>query len=248
MKLFACILAAAIAAAFTVAVTTAGAAKPSPTSVVVRDCKVGDTPRSRSATFYARMRAAGAPGTVRMAMRFQLQDAVGATVRDVDDPGLRRWRRSRLGVRSFGYAQKVAGLQTGGSYLVSVRYRWLDARGKVLREDTRKSGECRQRGDLPNLAIGGVKARRGNLGTQIYSVLVVNTGRAEARNLATEVFIDGAAPDEQDIASLAPGESRTLRFTGPACRHRIRAVVDPHDVIHETNDDDNVVAARCPSL
>ncbi len=246
MKVSACTLAVAILAAL--AVATAGAAKPSPTGVVVRECKVGDTPRSRSATFYGRMRAAGAPGTVRMAMRFQLQDAMGDTVRDVDDPGLRRWRRSRLGVRSFGYAQKVAGLQTGGSYLVSVRYRWLDVRGKVLREDTRKSGECRQRGDLPNLAIGGVKARRASLGTQIYSVEVANSGRAEARNLATEVFIDGAAPDEQDVASLAPGESRTLRFTGPPCRRRFRAVVDPHDTIHETNDDDNVVAVRCPPL
>jgi hypothetical protein len=183
-----------------------------------------------------------------MAMRFQLQDAVGAGVQSVDEPGLRRWRRSRPGVRAFGYTQKVAGLQAGGSYLVTVHYRWLGARGRVLREDTRKSGECRQRGDLPNLAVRGIKARRGNLGTAIYSIDVANSGRAEARDVGTELFVDGAAPDDQTIASLAPGETRTLRFTGPACRHRVRAVVDSRDTIHETTDDDNVIVARCPSL
>jgi hypothetical protein len=173
---------------------------------------------------------------------------VGDRVQDIDEPALRRWRRSRPGVRAFGYTQKVAGLQTGGAYLVSVRYRWLDARGVVIHEETRKSGECRQRGDLPNLIIGSIKARRGNLGTQIYSVVVANSGRAEARGVGTEIFIDGAAPDEQDIASLGPGESRALRFTGPACHHRLRAVVDSHDAIHETTDDDNVVVVRCPPL
>lgn len=246
MKICASILIAAIAVAL--AVATAGASKPVAAEVAVRSCKVGDTPRSRSATFYSRMRAAAVPGTARMSMRFQLQDAVGDGVENVDEPALRRWRRSRPGVRAFGYTQTVAGLQAGGSYLVSVRYRWLDARGRVLREDTRKSGECRQRGDLPNLAIGSIKARRGNLGTQIYSVAVVNSGRAEARDIGTEIFIDGAAPDEQTLASLAPGESRTLRFTGPACRRRLRAIVDSHDAIHETTDDDNFVVVRCPSL
>jgi hypothetical protein len=246
MKLCASILIAAFIAALTA--VSAGAVKPAATAVSVRSCTVGDTPRSRSATFYSRMRAAAVPGTARMAMRFQLQDAVGDGVQDVDDPGLGRWRRSRPGVRAFGYTQKVAGLQTGGSYLVTVRYRWLDARGRVLREDTRKSGECRQRGDLPNLSVRSIKARRGNLGTAIYSIDVLNSGRAEASDVSTELFVDGAAPDEQTIASLAPGESRILHFTGPACRHRVRAVVDSRDAIHETTDDDNVIVGRCPSL
>ena len=246
MKLCATTVVVALAAAL--AVSTAGAAKPAPAEVVVRACKAGEAPRSRSAIFYARMRAAAAGGTARMSMRFELQDVVGDQAEDVEAPGLRPWRRSRPGVRTFGYTQKVAGLQAGGSYLVSVEYRWHDARGRVIREETRKSGECRQRGDLPNLTAGSVRARPGQLGTQVYSVQVTNTGRADARDVATEVFIDGVAPDKQTVAVLAPGETRTLRFTGPACRRRLRAVVDPGDAIRETTDDDNVVVGRCPPL
>ena len=246
MKLKATILISASAAALLA--SSAGAARPVPSEAVVRGCKVGDGPKARSATFYGRMRATGVPGTARMSMRFELQDRVGDETQTVDAPGLRPWRKSRAGVRAFGYTQKVAGLQVGGSYLVSIKFRWHDTRGRVIREETRKSGECRQRGDLPNLAVGAIKARRGDLGTQVYSVQVTNSGRADARDVATEIFIDGAAADEQDVALLAPGESRTLRFTGPACRNRLRAVVDSRDAIHETTDDDNIVAGRCPPL
>src|SRR3954468_3440855 len=98
----------------------------------VRSCEAGDTPKHRAATFYARMYAV--KGTNSMAMRFTLINRAGdepPTV--VDNPSLSQWRKSHAGVNRFGYAQAVEGLQRGGVYAVQVQFRWVDARGEVIR-------------------------------------------------------------------------------------------------------------------
>src|SRR3954447_18597929 len=139
--------------------TTAGAIKAT-TLLKVRDCQVGDSPKQRFATFYARMTAT--KGTSQMAMRFALIDRAGdgpATV--VDDPALAQWRKSNKGVKRFGYAQSVVGLKKGGAYAAQVQFRWLGAHGQVIRSVKRTSGTCRQEGQLPNLSITGVSAQAG---------------------------------------------------------------------------------------
>jgi hypothetical protein len=230
-----------------VTAATTDAAKPT-TLLKVRECHVGDTPRDRSATFYARMTAT--KGTNQMAMRFTLIDRSGdgpATV--VDSPALAQWRKSNKGVTRFGYAQAVAGLEKGGEYAVQVQFRWTNARGQVIRAVKRTSGTCRQEGRLANLSITGVSAQAGETsGTEVYLVDMTNSGRGEARSAAVDLFVDSAAADSQTVDVLKAGETHTVRFTGPVCKQNIKMIADRDDTVHETNEDDNSLRARCPVL
>jgi hypothetical protein len=235
----------ALAAGF--APTASAASKPL-TTLKVRSCEVGETAKARMATFYARMRAV--KGTRQMAMRFTLIDRAGdGPPEAVEHPALAQWRRSRPGVKEFGYAQSVAGLEKGGVYSVQVQFRWTDGRGKVLRTSKRTSSACRQQGELPNLAITRVAARAGDSpGTELYSVDLTNSGQGEARDVSVDLFIDGAAADSQTIALVKPGETLTVRFTGPGCERALRMVADRLDTLNETNEDDNVLRSRCPAV
>ncbi|MEA2494804.1 MAG: hypothetical protein QOJ29_2715 [Thermoleophilaceae bacterium] len=246
LRLFIAAVAVLSASATAVAATT-HAAKAT-TQLKVRDCQVGDSPKQRSATFYARMSAT--KGTSQMAMRFALIDRAGdgpPTV--VDDPALAQWRKSNKGVLRFGYAQSVVGLKKGGAYAVQVQFRWLGSRGQVIRSVKRTSGTCRQEGRLPNLSITGVSAQAGQAsGTEIYLVDITNSGRGPANSPSVDIFIDGAAADSQTVELLKAGETRTVRFTGPVCKQNVKMVADRDDALNETNEDDNSLRARCPVL
>ena len=237
---------AAFAAVAVLVLVPAAAAQAAPTTMLkVRSCQVGDSSKQRQATFYGRMRAVS--GTSRMMMRFTLVDhsAGGSTV---PAPQLSQWRRSRVGVKTFGYAQTVTGLKVGGLYAATVEYRWLDATGKTLKVARRTSSECRQDGKLPNLAVTRIAARAGDAsGTLIYSIDVTNRGAAEARSVLVDLFVDDDSADGTRVDSVKPGETVTVRIGGPACAQRLKAVVDRLDAIHETTEDDNVLRARCPS-
>jgi hypothetical protein len=239
---------ACVAAACSLTAAVPARAASANTTLTVRSCAVGDTAKQRSATFYARMRAV--KGTTQMAMRFTLLDSAGAgppTV--IDSPALAQWRKSRPGVLTFGYAQSVAGLEKGGVYAVQVQFRWTNARGQVLRSVKRTSDVCREQGELPNLGITRVAARNGDAsGTEIYSVDVTNSGQGEARSVDVDLFVDGAGADSYRIDLVKPGETVTVRFTGPACQRALRMVADPLDAISETNEDDNVLRTRCPAV
>jgi hypothetical protein len=236
----------AVASALLALPATAAVASPA-TTLKVRSCQVGDSAKQRQATFYGRMRAV--PGTSRMMMRFTLIDRDAQGTSQVAAPQLAQWHRSRPGVKSFGWAQTVAGLQAGGSYAATVEYRWVDAAGKTVRSARRTSGECRQDGRLPNLTITRVAARPGDApGTELYSVDVANTGAAEARLVTLDLFVDDAGADTARLDSVKAGAVVTVRISGPVCVTRLRAAVDRLDSIHETTDDDNVWRSGCPTV
>ena len=128
----------------------------------------------------------------------------------------------------LGYAKQMQ--QAGADalelniYNIAVDYRWLDSHGKVLSQRRRSSGACREDGPLPNLTIVGLSARPGQaLGTELYAVQVLNDGAAPARLVTTDIFVDGAQADTARVDEVDPGETTTVRITGPACVHRIRA-------------------------
>jgi hypothetical protein len=240
---------ACVAAACTLVPAASAHAAPSPSTLLkVRDCKVGDSPKLRQATFYARMHAV--KGTNQMAMRFTLIDRAGdgpPTV--VSNSALSQWRKSRAGVTRFGYAQSVAGLDAGGRYAVQVQFRWSDAHGRVIRSVKRTSGECRQEGELPNLSVTRVAGRQGDsFGTELYSVDLTNSGLGEARLVPVDLYIDSAIADSARVDLVKPGETVTVRFTGPACKRGLKMVADLGDSLRETNEDDNVLRSRCPTL
>ena len=225
---------------------SAQAALKLPSSKVL-DCRSGDTPDSRTATFQGRMRAIA--GTDRMLMRITLTERFGDERRHaVSVPALRAWRSARPGIRDFRYKQTITGLQGGGEYRASIDFRWLDSDGNLLRKARRLSGVCRQQGELANLKVGLPSALPGPEGTAVYIVPVVNDGKAAARDVAVELFVDGAGTDVGHIDLIEPGQRREVRFTGPSCKQRLRMVVDPGDSIKERIESDNTDSTRCPPL
>jgi hypothetical protein len=238
----------ALAAVAALLVVPAAVASAAPTTFLkVRSCQVGDSAKQRQATFYGRMRSVA--GSNRMMMRFTVIDRSAEGTALVPAPRLAQWRRSRPGVKTFGYAQTVTGLQVGGAYAAMVEYRWVDANGKTVKTLRRTSSECRQDGKLPNLAISRIAARRGDApGTLVYSVDVTNRGAAEARAVVVDLFVDDAGADAAKVDVVKPGATVTVRVSGPACVARLRAVVDRKDAIHETTEDDNVLRSHCPEV
>jgi hypothetical protein len=218
-----------------------------PTTLKVRSCQTGESSKARLATFYARMRSV--PGASRLWMRFTLIDRTGGGASLVPTPKLAKWRKSRVGVKSFGFTQTITGLEPGAAYAANVEYRWRDERGRTIKSARRTSADCRQDGELPNLSVPRITAKTGGApGTALYLVDVSNRGAAEARALELDLVVDGASADAVEIDLIEPGETVTVKVTGPACRQRVRAVVDRADAVRETTEDDNVRHSRCPAL
>ena len=216
-------------------------------SAQVLECKSGDAGETRSATFQGRMRAIA--GTDRMLMRFTLMERFGdEKLHQLKVPKLKAWHSAKPGIKDFRYRQIVTNLQGGGEYRMVVDFRWLDAEGNLLRKTRRLSGVCRQEGELANLRVGVPSALPGPEGTGVFIVPVTNDGEVSAKDVAVKLFVDGAETNVGHIDSVAPGETREVRFTGPACKRNLRMVVDPVDAVKERLESDNVTTVRCPPL
>jgi hypothetical protein len=237
-----------IACAAACALLPVSSAQAATTKLKVRSCKTGDTPKERTATFYARMYAL--KHSRWMEIRFTLIDRSGGgepTV--VDDPSLRHWRKSRRDVKRFGFAQSVQGLKPGGVYAMQVRFLWRDSRGAPLRTVRRTSGNCRQPADPPNLSVTRVTAHSGKVsGAELYDVEVTNSGLGDATRVPVSLFVDGAAADSHTVGKVKAGQTVTVRFSAPSCKNTVRVVVDRGHKIKETNEDDNVMRSSCPPI
>jgi hypothetical protein len=229
------------------AVLAPGAHASSPLAgVKLTACQSGDQSLDRKATFTGYMRAV--PGSAQLSMHFRLLEQYGERpFEPVAAPDLHAWRKSHSNVKSYSYSQTVTGLVPGEAYRAQVQFRWLDSKGKHVTQAKRLSGVCEQAGNLPNLKVIDVSGRPGSMaGTESYTVDILNAGLAPALHVALQLIVDGAAPDIGSIDSLAPGEIHPIHFSGPPCKHRVRATVDPSDAIHEVVEGDNSLAGPCP--
>lgn len=232
-------------AAFAALPASALAAAPSPTARV-GSCNPSPDITKRFAEFVGQMKTIR--GAKSMQMRFTLQEKIGGgRFQAIALPELKVWRKSKPGARAFNFTQRVTALRDGGRYRVLVKFRWLDANGERLRATTRRSASCFQPGPLPNLKITAIQADPGPLpDSVVYSVTMLNSGRATAFKPAAVVNVDGAELDQGGLAQLAPGESGVVRFSGPFCRFLVRAKADPGGLIAEEDERDNVLTIPCP--
>jgi hypothetical protein len=207
------------------------------------DCSVSE----QAATFRGRM--SRLPGSVRMGMRFTLQERTGAGVFGaVEAPGLERWRRSKRGVGTFAYRQEVRALVRNTAYRMRVDFRWWSASGRVIRRARRRSRVCRQYEALPNLRARVMRAAGAKVaGVVHYLVRVRNFGGAEAPQSSVRLTVDGNVIDTRTVP-LGAGKQRTLRFRGPDCRHTVEVRADPDALLVESSEDDNVELVRCADL
>jgi hypothetical protein len=121
-----------------------------PGSAGLDQCVTAVPAAGRSATFSGEMTAI--PGTVRMAMRIEVQERTPAEAafHTITAPGLGAWRASEAKVKVYKYFKQVTNLHSPASYRALVRFRWLSARGRVLRQTERLTPRCLQPASPPS--------------------------------------------------------------------------------------------------
>ena len=123
-----------------------GPSVPSPGSpaATLEQCNTSSTQTERSATFLGEMTATA--GTGRMSMRIELQERLPgeATFHNVAASGLGVWRAAAPGVKVYRYIKQVTNLSAPASYRAAIRFRWLNAKGKLIRGVERRTPVCVQ--------------------------------------------------------------------------------------------------------
>ena len=103
----------------------------------------------RSATFAGEM--ATIPGAAKMEMRIDVLERMPGEVafHVISAPGLGVWRSSAPGVKNYKYLKQVTNLAAPAYYRAAVRFRWLNAKGRLV-----KSAELRTRVRQPPRRAG----------------------------------------------------------------------------------------------
>jgi hypothetical protein len=120
-----------------------GAAAPGRVAATLGTCHQASDLAGRYATFAAQMTAI--PASATMGIRFDLEartppDPGFHPVTGV--PGFGGWTSSAPGVGIFGYSQEVSSLTAPAAYRVTVSFRWLGPRRRVLRRAHRVTPAC----------------------------------------------------------------------------------------------------------
>ena len=202
------------------------------------------------ATFTGTMPAIGPRG--RMEMRFDLQQR-GVTGRRgwtalTGIPSFGVWDGADAGVPGFIVRKRVGGLQPGSVYRAVVKYRWRNARGKVVRGAKRITAPCAQPDTLPDLQLRSPDVVRGaGDSSWTYRGLVVNTGAGPAGAFDVALSLAGGAPVVQRIPALAAGARVVVEIRAPRCEPgaSVKLTADAGAQVVESREDNNVVERRC---
>jgi hypothetical protein len=122
---------------------TAAQAKP-PAAALLEQCVTAVSQTERSATFTGEMTAV--PGTARMQMRIEvLERPEHETVfHAVSYPGLGSWLRASPGVKTYRNLDRVTDLSAPAAYRAAIHFRWLNARGRVIKALELRTPRCEQ--------------------------------------------------------------------------------------------------------
>lgn len=223
-----------------------------PLAAKLKQCVASDV-LGHVAVFTASMPAlaiAGKAPAARMAMRFELQQGGGERVwlPVLGVPSFGTWELSEAGRPGYIVTKRVTGLQVGGAYRAVVRYRWLNAKGRVLRTAKRITASCRQpdtRADLVPKDPAIVTGTRKDL--VVYKIAVRNKGKGRAIASAVTVEVNGTVQPAQHIDPLARGERKVVTFQAPRCTTGsiVRFTVDASNEVTEIDERDNVLELRC---
>jgi hypothetical protein len=114
-------------------------------SASLAQCATATIPQTeRAATFAGEMSAI--PGSARMGIRIDLEERAPGELlyRTVSAPGLGLWHGSAAGVKIFTHIQQVTNLSAPAFYRGVVRFRWLSAKGRLLKIATLRTAVCEQ--------------------------------------------------------------------------------------------------------
>lgn len=139
-------LAPATRAADAPALATQSTATPPklPGSATLEQCTTSTEQAERSATFAGEMTAI--PGTAKMEMRIDVLERLPheAEYHAVVAPSLGGWRMAAPGVKSYRYLRQVTNLSAPASYRGEIRFRWLNAKGKLIKALELRTPRCLQ--------------------------------------------------------------------------------------------------------
>ena len=121
-------------------------------SATLVQCVTAVNQPERSATFSGEMTAI--PGSTHMEMRIDVLERLPEETlfHAVSAPGLGTWRGSAPGVKIYRYLKQVTNLSAPASYRAAVRFRWLNAKGRLIRSGELRTPRCQQPAPPPNLA------------------------------------------------------------------------------------------------
>lgn len=114
-------------------------------SATLSQCATATVPQTeRAATFAGEMSAI--PGTARMEIRIDLEERAPGELlyRTVSAPGLGLWHSSAAGVKIFTHIQQVTNLSAPALYRGVLRFRWLSAKGRLLKAAALRTAVCEQ--------------------------------------------------------------------------------------------------------
>ena len=120
------------------------AVTPQGESATLDQCVTSVVQAERSATFAGEMTAIA--GTAHMAMRVDVQQRLPGEVlfHTLSAPGLGVWRSSDSKVKVYKYLKQVTNLLAPAVYRGLVRFRWLNAKGHVIKHSERLTPGCAQ--------------------------------------------------------------------------------------------------------
>lgn len=136
------VLGGGVAGAQTGDAAASGLSTPGATAATLEQCVTSVVQSERSATFMGEMTAI--PGTSKMSMRIDVQERTTgeSEYRVLSAPGLGVWRAADPKVKVYKYLKQVTNLSAAASYRALVRFRWIGAKGRVIRRGERLTTRC----------------------------------------------------------------------------------------------------------
>lgn len=113
-------------------------------SATLDQCLTSEEQDERSATFAGEMTAIA--GAAKMEMRIDVLERTPeeGLYRTVSAPGLGVWRSSAPGVKVYKYLKQVTNLTGPAFYRAAVRFRWLNAKGRLIASTELHTRRCEQ--------------------------------------------------------------------------------------------------------
>ncbi len=123
--------------------STPSSGKP-PVSATLEGCTTSEEQSERTATFAGEMSMI--PGAAKMEMRIDVLERSPAEeeFHVVAAPGLGVWRWAAAGVKTYRYLKEVTNLAAPAYYRGSVRFRWVNAKGKLVKAYELRTPRCIQ--------------------------------------------------------------------------------------------------------
>jgi hypothetical protein len=131
-----------------------------PASATLEECTTSAQQAERAATFSGEM--SSIPGATKMEMRIDVLERVPTepAFHTVTAAGLGVWRVAAQGVKNYRYLKQVTNLAAPAYYRGAVRFRWLNAKGKLVKSTELRTARCLQTVLAPETPGGSEEAAK----------------------------------------------------------------------------------------